>query len=328
MNYPKTRLRRLRYNHNIREMFEDVSIKKSDLIQPIFVTDGQNIKVEIKGLDEQFQLSIDNCINYCSELLELGLKNIILFGVSKLKDENGDIACSHNSIIPKAIKKIKEKFGDNLLVIADVCNCSYTNHGHCGTITDDEVDNDLTIQTLAKQSITLAESGADVIAPSDMMDGRVQLIRNELDKKGFEKIPIFPYSVKYASSFYGPFRNAVDSKPKRGDRKSYQMNHKNSVEFIREIEQDINEGADALIIKPALAYLDIIREVKVKFNVPIIAYNVSGEYSMVKAAAQKKHIDELEIILEIILSMKRAGADAIISYHSVEVVKYLNKTDV
>ena len=302
MKYPESRLRRLRYNNKVRELVEDVSISVNDLIYPIFICEGRKVKNEIKTLPGQFQLSIDNALKLCEKLLKSKIKNIIVFGISENKDE--------------------------FLVIADVCNCSYTKHGHCGTIVNDEVDNDLTIETLAKQSKILVESGADVLAPSDMMDGRVQLIRKKLDESGYVDIPIFPYSVKYASSFYGPFRDAVGSSPKMGDRKSYQMNFKNSFEFIREIEQDLNEGCDAIIIKPALAYLDIISRVKNKFNVPIIAYNVSGEYSMVKAGNQKNYIDEKSVMMEIMYSIKRAGANSIITYHALEIAEILKNNEV
>ena len=328
MNYPRTRLRRLRYNRNVCELFEDVSVDKSDLIQPIFLVDGKNIKKEIKSLSGQFQLSIDNALDFCKILIKNGINSVILFGVSSEKDETGKISCSSESIVPKAIKEIKNKFGKDILVIADVCNCSYTSHGHCGTIVDNDVDNDLTLETLSMQSLTLVKAGADVLAPSDMMDGRVQSIRNKLDLSGFEKIPIFPYSVKYASAFYGPFRDAVGSGPKKGDRKSYQMSFKNSKEYFREVEQDLSEGADAIIIKPALAYLDIISKVKSNYNIPIIAYNVSGEYSMIKSSAEKGHINEMDIVMETMCSMKRAGASAIITYFAFEMAKKLNSKNV
>lgn len=324
MNYPRTRLRRLRYNKNVRELFEDVSIAKSDLIQPVFLVEGKKIKKEIKSLSGQYQLSIDNALIFCKNLINEGINSIILFGVSSKKDDTGKISSSSKSIVPKAIKEIKKTFGDKLLVMADVCNCSYTNHGHCGTIVDNDVHNDLTLETLSMQALTLAKAGADVLAPSDMMDGRVQSIRNKLDSSGFEKIPVFPYSVKYASAFYGPFRDAVGSGPKKGDRKSYQMSFKNSKEYFREVEQDLTEGADAIIIKPALAYLDVISKVSNNYNIPIIAYNVSGEYSMIKSSAEKGHINEMDIIMETMCSMKRAGANAIITYFAFEIAKNLN----
>ena len=325
MNYPNSRLRRLRYNSNIRSLLEDVHLKTSDLIYPVFVCEGENIKQEIKSLPGQFRYSIDNLLSLIEELISLNINSILLFGVSDKKDESGDIACDNKSIIPKAIKKIKEKYKNDILVIADLCNCSYTSHGHCGTIVDGDVDNDLTIKTLCKQAFTLAQSGVDVIAPSDMMDGRTGIIRKELDNKKFHKIPIFPYSVKYASSFYGPFRGAVSNTLDKGDRKTHQMSFKNSSEYIREIEQDIYEGCDAIIIKPALSYLDIISKVKQKFNIPIIGYNVSGVYAMIKSASNEKLIDETEITLEILYSIKRAGASAIITYNAIEIAKKLNK---
>ena len=328
MNYPNSRLRRLRYNSNIRSLLEDVHLKTSDLIYPVFVCEGENIKQEIKSLPGQFRYSIDNLLSLIEELISLNINSILLFGVSDKKDESGDIACDNKSIIPKAIKKIKEKYKNDILVIADLCNCSYTSHGHCGTIVDGDVDNDLTIKTLCKQAFTLAESGVDVIAPSDMMDGRTGIIRKELDNKKFHKIPIFPYSVKYASSFYGPFRGAVSNTLDKGDRKTHQMSFKNSSEYIREIEQDIYEGCDAIIIKPALSYLDIISKVKQKFNIPIIGYNVSGIYAMIRSASNEKLIDETEVTLEILYSIKRAGASAIITYNAIEIAKKINDNNV
>lgn len=262
MNYPESRLRRLRHNKIIRKMFEDIKIFPQDLIYPIFVCEGKNIKNEINSLEGQFQISIDNVIKLCKKLIDLKINKILLFGVVSKKDISGEISCNSKSIIPQAISKIKEIFGNDILIIADICNCSYTTHGHCGTIKDNDVDNDTTTVTLANQSLVVARSGADVIAPSDMMDGRVKIIREKLDQNGYEKVPIFPYSIKYSSSFYGPFREAVNSDFSDGKRDTYQMNFKNSYEFIREIEQDLNEGSDAVIIKPALSYLDIINRVK------------------------------------------------------------------
>ena len=328
MNYPESRLRRLRHNKIIREMFEDIKIFPQDLIYPIFVCEGKNIKNKINSLEGQFQISIDNVIKLCKKLIDLKINKILLFGVVSKKDISGEIACNSKSIIPQAISKIKEIFGNDILIIADICNCSYTTHGHCGTIKDNDVDNDTTTVTLANQSLVVARSGADVIAPSDMMDGRVKIIREKLDQNGYEKVPIFPYSIKYSSSFYGPFREAVNSDFSDGKRDTYQMNFKNSYEFIREIEQDLNEGSDAVIIKPALSYLDIINRVKNKFNVPIIAYNVSGEYSMVKSSAKNNHINEIEVILEIMHSIKRAGADSIITYHAIQLAKYFKDNNV
>ena len=324
MNFPETRLRRIRYNPIIRDLVSDTNLSVKDLIFPVFVCDGKNIKKEIPSMPGQYQFSIDNLILKCKEIVDKGIKAILIFGVSKLKDSTGDIACMENNIVQRAIRALKDK-KINLLLIADVCNCEYTSHGHCGTIVNGDVENDLTLNTLAKQSVSLVEAGADVIAPSDMMDGRVKHIRSKLDESGYYKIPILSYSVKYASSFYSPFRDAADSAPQGFDRKTYQMNYSNVNEAIREIEQDVLEGADMVIIKPALSYLDIISRVKNKFNVPVVAYSVSGEYSMIKAASQKKWINETDIILETITSIKRAGADIIITYYALEIADILNK---
>ena len=324
MTFPETRLRRIRYNPIIRDLVSETNLSVKDLIYPVFVCAGKNIKKEISSMPGQYQFSIDNLILKCKEIVDKGIKAILIFGVSKLKDSTGDIACMDNNIVQRAIKALKDE-KINLLLIADVCNCEYTSHGHCGTIVDGDVENDLTLNTLAKQSVSLAEAGADVIAPSDMMDGRVKHIRSKLDESGYYKIPILSYSVKYASSFYSPFRDAADSAPQGFDRKTYQMNYSNVNEAIREIEQDVLEGADMVIIKPALSYLDIISRVKNKFNVPVVAYSVSGEYSMIKAASQKKWINETDIILETITSIKRAGADIIITYYALEIADILNK---
>tara|TARA_B110000003_G_scaffold121031_1_gene123450 strand:- start:1313 stop:2293 length:981 start_codon:yes stop_codon:yes gene_type:complete len=323
MNFPKTRMRRLRYNKILRELVEDTRVVASDLIYPIFITEGSKIKEPINSMPGQYRYSIDESIILCEELLKNNINSIILFGIVSKKDETGEISCNSNSVIPKAIVELKNKFHDKLFVIADVCNCEYTNHGHCGTIIDNDVHNDKSLETLAKQSLILAKSGADALAPSDMMDGRVNAIREILDKNQLEKTPIFPYSVKYSSAFYGPFRDAANSSPSFGDRKTYQMNYKNSEEAINEVKLDLNEGADVIIIKPAMTYLDIICKIKDRFNTPIIAYNVSGEYSMVKSAAKNNFINEMETILEILHSIKRAGANAIISYHALEVAKFL-----
>ena len=324
MTFPETRLRRIRYNPIIRDLVSETNLSVKDLIYPVFVCDGKNIKKEIPSMPGQYQFSIDNLILKCKEIVDKGIKAILIFGVSKLKDSTGDIACMENNIVQRALKALKDE-KINLLLIADVCNCEYTSHGHCGTIVNGDVENDLTLNTLAKQSVSLAEAGADVIAPSDMMDGRVKHIRSKLDESGYYKIPILSYSVKYASSFYSPFRDAADSAPQGFDRKTYQMNYSNVNEAIREIEQDVLEGADMVIIKPALSYLDIISRVKNKFNVPVVAYSVSGEYSMIKAASQKKWINETDIILETITSIKRAGADIIITYYALEIADILNK---
>ena len=319
----KVRLRRLRYNKTVRDLFEDTHLRPQDLIYPIFVCEGKNIKNEIKSMPGQYQVSVDRLPSLCNKLLELNIKSVILFGVPDKKDDDGKVAQDDNGIVQRAVKEIK-KINEEILVIVDVCHCQYTLHGHCGTIDKGDVDNDKTVTNLGLQAVSLARAGADVIAPSDMMDGRVNHIRNILDKNNFEKLPIFSYSVKYASTFYGPFRDAADNTPQYGDRKSYQMNYKNSLEAIREAETDINEGADALIVKPAMSYLDIIYRIKSKFSIPVIAYNVSGEYSMAHSAIDKNWIDK-QVIFEILTSMKRAGANAIITYHAIEVAEYLNE---
>lgn len=324
MSFPNTRLRRLRYNSLLRELVSETQLSVNDLIFPLFVCEGEKIKNEIPSMPGQFQFSIDNLIEKCKQVQEKGIKAILIFGVSKNKDKTGDIACSENSIVQRAIKAIKEE-NINLLLIADVCNCEYTSHGHCGTIVDGDVENDLTLNTLAKQSLSLVRAGADIIAPSDMMDGRVQAIRKVLDSSGFYKVPILSYSAKYASSFYSPFRDAADSSPKGFDRKTYQMNYSNSDEAIREVEQDFLEGADMVMIKPALSYLDIISKVKQNFSLPIVAYSVSGEYSMIKAASLNNWINENDMMMETITSIKRAGADIIITYYALEIADVLNK---
>ena len=319
----KVRLRRLRYNKTVRDLFEDTHLRPQDLIYPIFVCEGKKIKNEIKSMPGQYQISVDRLPSLCNKLIELNIKSVILFGVPDKKDDDGKVAQDDNGIVQRAVKEIK-KTNNEILVIVDVCHCQYTLHGHCGTIDKGDVDNDKTVTNLGLQALSLARAGADVIAPSDMMDGRVNHIRNILDKNNFEKLPIFSYSVKYASAFYGPFRDAAENTPQHGDRKSYQMNYKNSLEAMREAETDINEGADALIVKPAMSYLDIIYRIKSKYSIPVIAYNVSGEYSMAHSAVDKNWIDK-QVIFEILTSMKRAGANAIITYHAIEVAEYLNE---
>jgi porphobilinogen synthase len=323
MSFPKTRLRRLRYNPILRDLVKETKISLDDLIYPMFVCTGRNIRNEISSMPGQYQLSIDNFITECEIVISKGINSILIFGIPENKDENGEIACQENSIVQKAIKEIRKK-NLNLLVIADVCNCEYTNHGHCGTIVDGDVENDLTIKILASQAVSLAKAGADIIAPSDMMDGRVGMIRTALDNSGFEKIPILSYAIKYSSAFYGPFRDAADSSPSFGDRKTYQMDFANSREAFREVEQDLNEGADMIMVKPALSYLDIIYKIKEYTNVPVVAYSVSGEYSMIKAASQNNWIKEMDIVMEITTSIKRAGADIIITYHALDIADRLN----
>jgi len=325
MSFPETRLRRLRKNPILRNMISETSISVDDLIMPLFVCPGVNVNNPITSMPGNSQLSIDLLLEECANILATGVKSVLLFGIPESKDETGLVACSENSIVQKAIRAIKERFGNDILIVADVCNCEYTTHGHCGTVVDGDVDNDLTLVTIAKQSLSLAVAGADIIAPSDMMDGRVKKIREILDQNGYTNVPIMAYSAKYASGFYGPFREAADSAPKFGDRRSYQMNPANSDEAMREIAADIEEGADIVMVKPAMSYLDIIRRTKDTFNIPLAAYSVSGEFSMVKAAAANGWIDEERIMMEIITSIKRAGADIIITYYAKEIAEVLNR---
>ncbi len=322
MAFPITRLRRLRQNEVTRNMIRETRLTKDDLIMPLFVRPGKGVQNPIKSMPGNYQLSVDMLVEKCKELHGLGVQSILLFGIPEHKDEHGLVACQDNGIVQQATRAIKKALPD-LFVIADVCNCEYTTHGHCGTIIDGDVDNDSTLITLGKQSVSLAQAGVDMIAPSDMMDGRVGSIRKALDDNKFTNMPIMAYSAKYASAFYGPFRDAAESAPQFGNRATYQMDPANSNEAMREVQQDIIEGADIVMVKPALSYLDIINRVKTEFNMPVCAYNVSGEFSMVKAAAANGWVDEERITLEILTSIKRAGADMIISYHTQDVMGLL-----
>jgi porphobilinogen synthase len=322
MYFPSTRLRRLRANPTIRAMVNETTVSLDNLVMPLFASAGKNIKNPISSMPGNFQLSVELLAQECKELYALGIKSVLLFGIPETKDDTGIIAAHDDSIIPSAIRAIKNEIPE-MYVIADVCNCEYTTHGHCGTIVNNDVDNDLTLKTLAAQAVAFAKAGVDMVAPSDMMDGRIVYIRESLDEEGFSSIPIMAYSAKYASAFYGPFREAAESAPQFGDRKTYQMNPANSNEAMREIELDIEEAADIIMVKPALSYLDIIRRAKDTFNIPIAAYNVSGEFSMVKAAAAKGWIDEERITKEILMSIRRAGADIILTYHAKEIAQWL-----
>ena len=322
MNFPTTRLRRLRGTHTMRNMVNETKVDLDDLIMPLFAIYGSKVKNPIKSMPGNFQLSIDNIVEECKVLSDKGVQSVLLFGIPEHKDETGMVGAHEHSIVSEAIRAIK-KAVPNMYVIADICNCEYTTHGHCGTIVNGDVENDSTLETLAAQAITFANSGVDMVAPSDMMDGRIGKIRESLDGKGFINLPIMAYSAKYASAFYGPFRDAADSAPQFGNRATYQMNPANANEAMREIELDIFEGADIVMVKPALSYLDVIRRTKDTFNIPIAAYNVSGEFSMVKAAAEKGWIDEERIVKEILTSIKRAGSDIIITYHAKEFADYI-----
>lgn len=324
MSFPETRLRRLRNTAIIRDMVRETVVSLDDLIMPLFVCPGKNVRNPISSMPGNSQLSVDLLVEECKKLVADGIRSVLLFGIPESKDEHGHVACGPDGIVQQAIRAIKAEISD-IMVVADVCNCEYTTHGHCGTIVDGDVHNDLTLETLAKQSVSLAEAGADIIAPSDMMDGRVGRIRAALDESGFYNIPIMAYSAKYASAFYGPFREAAESAPKFGNRSTYQMDPANSNEALREIEEDLIEGADIVMVKPALSYLDVIRRVKDNYNIPIAAYNVSGEFSMVKAAAANGWVDEDRIIKEILTSIKRAGADIIITYHAPQMAAILKK---
>lgn len=322
MSFPTTRLRRLRKSPVTRNMIRETKLTRDDLIMPLFVCPGKNVKNPISSMPGNYQLSVDLLVEDAKKLHDQGVQSILLFGIPEHKDEHGHVACQENGIVQQAIRALKKSVPD-LFLVADICNCEYTTHGHCGTIVDGDVENDTTLITLSKQSVSLAIAGVDMVAPSDMMDGRVSAIRQALDEEGFKNMPIMAYSAKYASAFYGPFREAAESAPQFGDRKTYQMDPANSNEAMREIELDIIEGADIVMVKPALSYLDIIQRTKDEFNIPIAAYNVSGEFSMVKAAAEKGWIDENRIVHEILTSIKRAGSDIIISYHTQDIVKDL-----
>ncbi len=318
------RFRRLRQNESLRSFVRENRIDVDDLISPLFVIEGENIKNPVHSMPNIYQYSIDRIDEELQKIVSAKIPAILIFGIPEYKDEVGSGAYDENGITQRAIRFIKEKYPE-LLIIADVCLCEYTSHGHCGLVHDCEILNDETLPLLSKMAVSLAKAGADIIAPSDMMDGRVCAIRNALDDKGFINIPIMSYSAKFASGYYGPFRDAAGSAPHFGDRKSYQMDPANGREAIREIEDDLNEGADMIIIKPAFAYMDILTKARECFDIPLIAYNVSGEYTMVKAAAQNGWIDEKRIVLENMISLKRAGANRIITYHALDIAGWLNE---
>lgn len=316
--------RRLRVNEATRALVRENSLSSDDFIYPIFVVEGENIKNEISSLPGNYHYSIDRLEEVVKEIKEAKVRGLMLFGIPEHKDACGSEAYNEEGIVQKAIRKIK-KLDKDILVITDVCMCEYTDHGHCGIIHGTDVDNDETIEYIGKIALSHAEAGADMVAPSDMMDGRIGKIRDVLDKNNFKHIPIMAYSAKYCSAFYGPFREAANSAPQFGDRKTYQMDPANLREAIREMEQDIEEGADIIMVKPALSYLDVVKTARDRFDYPIAVYNVSGEYAMVKAAAKMGWIDEKRIALEMLLSMKRAGADIIITYYSLEAAKWLKE---
>lgn len=329
MQFPKYRPRRLRSNKLIRDLVSENHLSVKDLIMPLFVRPGNGIKNEISSMPGNYQFSVDTLVEEVKELASLGIPGVVLFGIPSTKDELGTEAYADDGIIQKAVRAIKENVSD-ILVITDVCMCEYTNHGHCGYIKKDEktgeyqIDNDETLKLLTKEALSHAEAGVDMVAPSDMMDGRVGAIRGILDDNGYDNIPIMSYAAKYASAYFGPFRDAAESPPSFGDRRTYQMDTPNSEEAIREVALDIEEGADIVMVKPALPYLDIIRLIKDQFGYPVAAYNVSGEFSMVKAAHEKGWLDEKAVALETLMSIKRAGADIILTYWAKDAARWLS----
>jgi len=324
MSFPIHRPRRLRTNKVIRDMVRETNLTQHDLIYPMFVTFGKGVKKKISSMPGCFQMSVDGIVKEAQNAYKLGIPAVILFGIPEHKDEKGTEAYNPKGVVQTAIKAIKDKI-PGLVVITDVCMCEYMSHGHCGVIKKGMILNDPTLELLAKEALSHAKAGADIVAPSDMMDGRIMAIRTILDKNGFDDVPIISYAAKYASAFYSPFREAAESTPSFGDRRSYQMDPANRREAIKEVALDIEEGADIVMVKPALSYMDIISDVKDTFDVPVAAYNVSGEYSMVKAAAKLGWIDETRVVMEILTSLKRAGSDLILTYHAIEVAKALDK---
>ena len=322
MSILKIRPRRLRRSENIRAMVRETSLSVKDFVYPIFVVPGENIKEEIPSMPGCYHLSVDKAVETAKEIASLGIPSVEVFGLPEYKDEIGSSAWDMASPVQRAIAAIK-KAEPELVIVGDVCLCQYTSHGHCGRLCDHEVDNDGTLPLLQNVAVSQAQAGADIIAPSDMMDGRVAAIRDALDSKGLTNVSIMSYAVKYASGYYGPFRDAADSAPQFGDRRGYQMDSANVREAMKEVSLDIAEGADIIMVKPALAYLDVVRLVRDNIVQPVAVYNVSGEYAMVKAAAQNGWIDEKRIVLETLTSMKRAGADIIITYHAIDAAKWL-----
>jgi porphobilinogen synthase len=322
MEFPTYRPRRLRKNETLRRMVRETRLSVDQLIMPLFVVPGERVTRPVTSMPGVAQLSIDRTLEECRVIRDLGLPAVILFGVPERKDPTGSEAYRSQGIIPRAVRAIKEAV-PGLVVITDVCLCEYTDHGHCGIVVEGDVDNDATIDLLAKEALAHARAGADMVAPSDMMDGRVQAIREVLDEEGFDQVPIMSYAAKFASGFYGPFREAAESTPQFGDRRSYQMDPPNGDEALREVELDINEGADIVMVKPALAYLDLIWRVKERFGYPVAAYSVSGEYAMIKAAAQQGWLEEERVMMETLIAIRRAGADLILTYFAEDAARVL-----
>lgn len=318
------RPRRLRRTEAIRSMVRENTLSPADFVYPIFVVPGTNVKEEIPSMPNCYHLSVDNAVKVAEEVYKLGIPAVEVFGLPEYKDEIGSSAWDMTSPVQRALKAIKAAVPD-LVIVGDVCLCQYTSHGHCGKLCGHEVDNDATLPLLAKVALSQAECGADIVAPSDMMDGRIGVIRETLDANGLQNVSVMSYAVKYASAFYGPFRDAADSAPHFGDRRGYQMDPANSREAMKEVGLDLEEGADIIMVKPAMTYLDIVHQVRERIDRPVAVYNVSGEYAMVKAAAANGWIDERRIVLESLLSMKRAGADIIITYHAIDAAKWLKE---
>ena len=323
MNFPTYRPRRLRRNEKLRSMMRETTLEPRNFIYPLFVGPGKDNAQPVSSMPGIAQLTVDRAARESREVHALGIPAVILFGIPEHKDSTGSAACEDGGVVQQAIHAIKEVVPD-LLVITDVCLCEYTDHGHCGVVRDGDVDNDATLELLAQEALSHARAGADIVAPSDMMDGRVAAIRKILDDNHFDQTPIMAYAAKYASGFYGPFREAAESTPQFGDRRSYQMDPANVEEALREVELDIREGADIVMVKPALAYLDVIYRVKQKFGYPLAAYNVSGEYSMIKAAGQNGWIEETRIMMEVLFAIRRAGADMILSYFAKDAARLLH----
>lgn len=320
--------RRTRRNENVRRMVRETRLSKDSLIYPLFLEEGSDIKAHIDAMPGQYRYSHDRVHEIIDECLEHGINKVILFGIPASKDSVGTQAYDEDAIVQSGIRKIKEEYGDDIYVVTDVCMCEYTDHGHCGILNDKEVDNDLTLPYLAKIALSHVEAGADMVAPSDMMDGRIDKIRKSLDEAGYNNIPIMSYAAKYASAFYGPFRDAADSAPSFGDRRAYQMDYHNRREAIKESLFDANEGADILMVKPALSYLDIIRDVKERTNLPVAAYSVSGEYSMIKNAGKAGLLDEYKTMCESTVSIYRAGADILLTYYAMEIADAIKRGDI
>ncbi|MDP2855170.1 MAG: porphobilinogen synthase [Smithellaceae bacterium] len=324
MQFPEYRGRRLRKNENLRRLVRETNLSVDDLVYPLFAVPGKSVKKPINSMPGQFQLSVDYIAKEARDAFELGIPAVLLFGIPAKKDESGTGAFAKDGIVQQAVKRIKNEVPE-MLVITDVCLCEYTSHGHCGILEKGQVQNDMTLEVLAETALSQVKAGADMVAPSAMMDGQIAALRETLDENALEDIPIMAYSAKYASSFYGPFREAAESAPQFGDRKSYQMDPANADEAIREISLDVSEGADIIMVKPALAYLDVIYRARQEFDLPLAAYNVSGEYSMIKAAAQLGWLDEEKAMMESLTAIKRAGADIIITYWAKQLAQVLNK---